>query len=33
MIAACGYYHFRGGTISGLNLDVIPGLKLVAQSK
>ena len=28
MIAACGYYHFRGGRVDGLDLDVVPGLKL-----
>ncbi len=29
MIAACGYYRLQAGKISGLDLDVIPGLKLV----
>jgi len=29
MIAACGYYRFRAGKADGLDLDVIPGLKLV----
>jgi len=29
MIAACGYYHFKGGKASGLELDVIPNLRLV----
>ena len=28
MIAACGYYRFQAGKIDGLNLDVIPSLKL-----
>jgi len=28
MIAACGYYRFRAGKTDGLDLDVIPGLKL-----
>jgi len=28
MIAACGYYRFEAGKIDGLNLDVIPSLKL-----
>lgn len=28
MIAACGYYRLQAGKIDGLNLDVIPGLKL-----
>ncbi len=28
MIAACGYYHFRAGRIDGLDLDVVPNLKL-----
>ena len=28
MIAACGYYRFRGGRVDGLDLDVVPGLKL-----
>jgi N6-L-threonylcarbamoyladenine synthase len=28
MIAACGYYRLRAGRISGLNLDVVTGLKL-----
>jgi N6-L-threonylcarbamoyladenine synthase len=29
MIAACGYYRFKAGKVDGLDLDVIPGLKLV----
>ena len=29
MIAACGYFHYREGDISDLNLDVNPGLKLM----
>jgi len=28
MIAACGYYQFKAGKIDGLDLDVIPSLKL-----
>jgi len=28
MIAACGYFHFQAGKIDGLNLDVVPSLKL-----
>ena len=28
MIAACGYYRFRDGRVDGLDLDVLPGLKL-----
>jgi len=28
MIAACGYYRFKAGKTSGLDLDVVPGLKL-----
>jgi len=28
MIAACGYYHFQAGKIDGLDLDVVPSLKL-----
>ncbi len=28
MIAACGYYRLQAGKISGLDMDVIPGLKL-----
>ncbi len=28
MIAACGYYRFRAGKVDGLDLDVIPSLKL-----
>jgi N6-L-threonylcarbamoyladenine synthase len=28
MIAACGYFRFRVGKIDGLDLDVVPGLKL-----
>ncbi len=28
MIAACGYYHFQAGKIDGLDLDVLPSLKL-----
>jgi N6-L-threonylcarbamoyladenine synthase len=28
MIAACGYYRLQAGRTSGLDLDVVPGLKL-----
>ncbi|MFC1987239.1 tRNA (adenosine(37)-N6)-threonylcarbamoyltransferase complex transferase subunit TsaD [Chloroflexota bacterium] len=28
MIAACGYYRFQAGKIDGLDLDVLPNLKL-----
>ncbi|MCL0091530.1 tRNA (adenosine(37)-N6)-threonylcarbamoyltransferase complex transferase subunit TsaD, partial [Dehalococcoidales bacterium] len=28
MIAACGYFRFKAGRIDGLNLDVVPSLKL-----
>jgi len=28
MIAACGYHRFQAGRIAGLDLDVVPGLKL-----
>lgn len=28
MVAACGYYHFQAGEISGYDLDVVPGLSL-----
>jgi N6-L-threonylcarbamoyladenine synthase len=28
MIAACGYYRLRAGRANGLDLDVVPGLKL-----
>ncbi len=28
MIAACGYYRFQAGKVNGLDLDVVPGLKL-----
>ena len=28
MVAACGYYHFQAGEISGYGLDVVPGLSL-----
>jgi N6-L-threonylcarbamoyladenine synthase len=28
MIAACGYFHFQAGRIDGLDLDVVPSLKL-----
>jgi len=31
MIAACGYFHFQAGKIDGLNLDVVPSLKLGTQ--
>ncbi len=29
MVAACGYYHFQAGKIDGLDLDVVPSLRLV----
>ena len=29
MIAACGYYRLQAGKTDGLDLDVVPGLKLV----
>jgi len=29
MIAACGYFRRRNGQVAGLDLDVVPGLKLV----
>jgi hypothetical protein len=28
MIAACGYHRFKAGKVDGLDLDVVPGLKL-----
>lgn len=28
MIAACGYFRFRAGKVDGLDLDVVPSLKL-----
>lgn len=28
MVAACGYYHFRAGKMSGYDLDVVPSLSL-----
>jgi len=28
MIAACGYFRFKAGKVDGLDLDVIPSLKL-----
>ena len=28
MIAACGYYRFKAGKKNGLDLDVVPNLKL-----
>jgi len=28
MVAACGYYHFQAGKISGYDLDVVPSLSL-----
>ncbi|MFC1988768.1 tRNA (adenosine(37)-N6)-threonylcarbamoyltransferase complex transferase subunit TsaD [Chloroflexota bacterium] len=28
MIAACGYFRFRAGRVDGLDLDVVPGLRL-----
>lgn len=29
MIAACGYYRFQAGKVDGLDLDVVPSLKMV----
>jgi N6-L-threonylcarbamoyladenine synthase len=29
MIAACGYYRLKAGKVDGLDLDVIPSLKLI----
>ncbi|MBA7471818.1 tRNA N6-adenosine threonylcarbamoyltransferase [subsurface metagenome] len=29
MIAACGYYRFQAGKVDGLDLDVVPSLKLI----
>jgi N6-L-threonylcarbamoyladenine synthase len=28
MVAACGYYRFRSGAVSGYDLDVVPSLSL-----
>jgi len=28
MVAACGYYRFQAGTVSGYDLDVVPSLAL-----
>ena len=28
MVAACGYYHFQAGRVSGSDLDVVPSLSL-----
>ena len=28
MIAACGYFRFKAGKVDGLDLDVVPGLKM-----
>jgi len=28
MVAACGYYHFEAGKLSGYDLDVVPSLSL-----
>jgi len=28
MVAACGYYHFQAGKLSGYDLDVVPSLSL-----
>jgi N6-L-threonylcarbamoyladenine synthase len=28
MVAACGYFHFQAGKIDGLDMDVVPSLKL-----
>jgi len=32
MIAACGYYRFQAGKVDSLDLDVVPGLKLVQRA-
>ena len=29
MVAACGYFRFQAGKVDGLDMDVVPGLKLV----
>jgi hypothetical protein len=29
MVAACGYFYFQAGKRDSLNMDVVPGLKLV----
>lgn len=31
MVAVCGYYYWMAGRLSGLNLDVVPGLPLTTQ--
>ena len=28
MIASCGYFRFRAGKLDGLDLDVVPGLRM-----
>ncbi|MFH1639059.1 MAG: tRNA (adenosine(37)-N6)-threonylcarbamoyltransferase complex transferase subunit TsaD [Chloroflexota bacterium] len=32
MVAACGYYHFRAGKIDGLDMDIVPGLRLASAT-
>ncbi len=32
MIAACGYYHFQNGKVSGYDLDVVPNLSLARSA-
>jgi N6-L-threonylcarbamoyladenine synthase len=29
MVAACGYFRFKAGKVDGLDLDAVPGLKMV----
>jgi hypothetical protein len=29
MVAACGYFRLMGGATDGLDMDVVPALKLV----
>jgi N6-L-threonylcarbamoyladenine synthase len=33
MVAASGYFHYCQGQMSGLDLDVVPGLKLITNEK
>jgi N6-L-threonylcarbamoyladenine synthase len=33
MVAACGYFHYHQGRLSRLDLDVVPGLKLITDEK
>jgi N6-L-threonylcarbamoyladenine synthase len=32
MVAACGYFHFQAGRTDKLDMDVIPGLKLISKA-